>query len=115
LSTTNPTWTDMGSNPGFSGMRPGTNRLELLVSCGTSWSTHSVEAPNVTCSSPMWDTDAQTTHAQADQLQTQRQRQTTRNQYRLSGGDPYRCNLATGGIYGATQPYDLVRGRKRGK
>jgi hypothetical protein len=27
LSTTNPTWTDPGSNPGLSGERPATNRL----------------------------------------------------------------------------------------
>jgi hypothetical protein len=27
LSTTNPTWTDPGSNPGLSGERPVTNRL----------------------------------------------------------------------------------------
>jgi hypothetical protein len=27
LSTTNPTWNDPGSNPGFRGERPGTNRL----------------------------------------------------------------------------------------
>jgi hypothetical protein len=27
LSTTNPTWTDPGSNPGLRGERPATNRL----------------------------------------------------------------------------------------
>jgi hypothetical protein len=27
LSTINPTWTDPGSNPGFRGERPATNRL----------------------------------------------------------------------------------------
>jgi hypothetical protein len=27
LSTTNPTWTDPGSNPGLRGDRPATNRL----------------------------------------------------------------------------------------
>jgi hypothetical protein len=27
LSTTNPTWTDPGSNPGFRGGKPATNRL----------------------------------------------------------------------------------------
>jgi hypothetical protein len=27
LSTTNPTWTDPGSNPGLSGARPAANRL----------------------------------------------------------------------------------------
>ena len=27
LSTTNPTWTDRGSNPGLRGERPATNRL----------------------------------------------------------------------------------------
>jgi hypothetical protein len=27
LSTTNPTWTDPGSNPGLCGERPATNRL----------------------------------------------------------------------------------------
>jgi hypothetical protein len=27
LSTTNPTWTDPGSNPGLRGKRPATNRL----------------------------------------------------------------------------------------
>ena len=27
LSTTNPTWTDAGSNPGLRGQRPATNRL----------------------------------------------------------------------------------------
>jgi hypothetical protein len=27
LSTTNPTWTDPGSNPGLHGERPATNRL----------------------------------------------------------------------------------------
>jgi hypothetical protein len=27
LSTTNPTWTDPGSNPGLSGERPASNRL----------------------------------------------------------------------------------------
>jgi len=27
LSTTNPTWTDPGANPGLSGERPATNRL----------------------------------------------------------------------------------------
>jgi hypothetical protein len=27
LSSTNPTWTDPGSNPGFRGERPTTNRL----------------------------------------------------------------------------------------
>jgi hypothetical protein len=27
LSATNPTWTDMGSNPGLRGERPSTNRL----------------------------------------------------------------------------------------
>jgi hypothetical protein len=27
LSTTNPTWADPGSNPGFRGGRPATNRL----------------------------------------------------------------------------------------
>jgi hypothetical protein len=27
LSTTNPTWTDLGSNPGLRGERPATNRL----------------------------------------------------------------------------------------
>jgi hypothetical protein len=39
LSTTNPTWTDPGSNPGLRGERPATNRLShgtalvLSVSC----------------------------------------------------------------------------------
>jgi hypothetical protein len=33
LSTTNPTWTDPGSNPGLRGERPATNRL----SCGTAY------------------------------------------------------------------------------
>jgi hypothetical protein len=27
LSTTNPTWTDLGSNPGLRGERPATSRL----------------------------------------------------------------------------------------
>jgi hypothetical protein len=34
LSTTNPTWTDPGSNPGLRGERPATNRL----SHGTAYS-----------------------------------------------------------------------------
>jgi hypothetical protein len=29
LSTTNPTWTDPGSNPGLRGERPAANRLSL--------------------------------------------------------------------------------------
>jgi hypothetical protein len=28
-STTNPTWTDQGSNPGLRGRRPATNRLSM--------------------------------------------------------------------------------------
>jgi hypothetical protein len=36
LSTTNPTWTDPGSNPGLRGERPATNRL----SHGTADVTH---------------------------------------------------------------------------
>jgi hypothetical protein len=35
LSTTNPTWTDPGSNPGFRVERPATNRLNH----GTPWAT----------------------------------------------------------------------------
>jgi hypothetical protein len=31
LSTTNPTWTDPGSNPGFRGDRPATNRLSHIA------------------------------------------------------------------------------------
>jgi hypothetical protein len=36
LFTTNPTWTDLGSNPGLRGERPATKRLShnlLLCSC----------------------------------------------------------------------------------
>jgi hypothetical protein len=30
LSTTNPTWTDPGANPGFRGERPATERLKMV-------------------------------------------------------------------------------------
>jgi hypothetical protein len=39
LSTTNPTWTDPGSNPGLRGGRPAANRLShgmALVTCLTA-------------------------------------------------------------------------------
>jgi hypothetical protein len=34
LSTTNPAWTDPGSNPGLRGERPATNRLSLGTARG---------------------------------------------------------------------------------
>jgi hypothetical protein len=37
LSTTNPTWTDPGSNPGPRGERPATNRLSRGTACGLGW------------------------------------------------------------------------------
>jgi hypothetical protein len=47
LSTTNLTWTEPGSNPGFRGERPVTNRL----SHGTAvtWPYHEVMLPTVLC------------------------------------------------------------------
>jgi hypothetical protein len=36
LSTTNPTWTDPGSNPGLRGERLATNRLSNGTACDSS-------------------------------------------------------------------------------
>jgi hypothetical protein len=38
LSTTNPTWTDPGSNPGLRGERPATNRLSHGTACDLPFS-----------------------------------------------------------------------------
>jgi hypothetical protein len=47
LSTTNPTWTDPGSNPGPRGGRPATNRLSHGTPCGVivSWTCGQLHAP----------------------------------------------------------------------
>jgi hypothetical protein len=37
LSTTNPTWSDPGSNPGFRGERPATNRLSHVTALRTHY------------------------------------------------------------------------------
>jgi hypothetical protein len=55
LSTTNPTWTDPGSNPSLPGGRPAANRL----SHGTAYSLFYVEKkrnPNP-CDNPNTDSD----------------------------------------------------------
>jgi hypothetical protein len=42
LSTTNPTWTDPGSNPGLCGGRPATNRLSHDTAISSSFSSVSL-------------------------------------------------------------------------
>jgi hypothetical protein len=91
LFTTNPTRTDLGSNPAIRGMSPATIRRPPS-------STHTVDAfPSTTCNIARWDrpTDDARSHRRRDT-----DRQTNSNQYTQYGGDPYRANLATGGDMG---------------